>query len=101
MFERSRTGAVDIINGDDPLNHQNAPELAALLDECLVNGQPRAERGSVKPALPPAEPLQTRALFLQCLRGLWRIGGAQAAFSSSRTASGYSSKRRIHLLVRL
>ncbi len=41
MFELSRTGAVDVIRGSDPINLQNAKQLASLLDQCLVTGQPR------------------------------------------------------------
>ena len=41
MFERTRTGAVNILQGNDPVNLQNAKRLAELLDECLVTGQPR------------------------------------------------------------
>ena len=41
MFERSRTGAVNIISGNDPLNLENIKGLEKLLDDCLVTGQPR------------------------------------------------------------
>lgn len=41
MFERGRTGAVDIVRGDDPINAPALKQLSAVLDECLVHGQPR------------------------------------------------------------
>ena len=41
MFERSRIGAVSIIRGNEPLNVHSLDEMAALIDECLANGQPR------------------------------------------------------------
>ncbi len=41
MYERSRTGAVDIIRGADPLSGASIRQLSAVLDECLSAGQPR------------------------------------------------------------
>jgi len=41
MFESSRIGAVSIIRGDEPLNVHTLDQMAALIDECLVSGQPR------------------------------------------------------------
>lgn len=41
MFERTRTGAVHILRGNDPFTLQNTKEIAALLDECFAGGQPR------------------------------------------------------------
>lgn len=41
MFERTRTGAVYIVNGTDPINLQNANQLSTVLEECLSAGQPR------------------------------------------------------------
>lgn len=40
MFERSRTGAVDVIRGQDPINLQNVRNLGDHLDACLSVGQP-------------------------------------------------------------
>jgi len=41
MFERQRTGAVDVIRGGEPLNHQEVAALASLFDACVATGQPR------------------------------------------------------------
>lgn len=41
MFERSRTGAVNVLRGNLPLNVETAKDLDALFDECLGAGQPR------------------------------------------------------------
>ena len=41
MFERSRTGAVNVLCGNVPLNVQNTKDLDALFSECLAAGQPR------------------------------------------------------------
>lgn len=41
MFEHSRTGAIDIIRGSDPINLQNSKQLSSLLDDCIAVGQPR------------------------------------------------------------
>lgn len=40
MFERVTHGAVDVIQGDLPLNAENAEGLAGLLLESLQSGQP-------------------------------------------------------------
>ena len=40
MFERSRTGAVDVLRGQDPINLPNVRHLAEQLDSCLSSGQP-------------------------------------------------------------
>lgn len=40
MFERSRTGAVDILRGQDPINLQNVKQLGEQLEACLASGQP-------------------------------------------------------------
>lgn len=41
MFERATQGAVDVIQGDEPLNVDQVQEVGALLAECLHDGQPR------------------------------------------------------------
>jgi anti-sigma B factor antagonist len=41
MFERSRTGSIHVVRGDDPINSQFAEPLKRLLEECLGAGQPR------------------------------------------------------------
>ncbi|MBN2477599.1 MAG: STAS domain-containing protein [Pirellulales bacterium] len=40
MFERVTQGAVDVIQGDLPLNVDHVEELGELLHECLNHGQP-------------------------------------------------------------
>lgn len=40
MFERARTGAVSILRGNDPINHQQIKPLTDLFEQCLVAGQP-------------------------------------------------------------
>jgi len=40
MFERVTHGAVDVIQGDLPLNVENAEALADLLQQSLFSGQP-------------------------------------------------------------
>lgn len=40
MFERVTHGAVDVIQGDLPLNVENAEGLAGLLQLSLSSGQP-------------------------------------------------------------
>lgn len=42
MFERRRQGAVDVIQGDQPLTAEHLPDLGRLCDESLAAGQPRA-----------------------------------------------------------
>lgn len=42
MFERRRQGAVDLIQGDDPLTAEHLPVIGRLADESLATGQPRA-----------------------------------------------------------
>ena len=42
MFERRRQGAVDLIQGDDPLTAEHLPAIGRLCDESLAGGQPRA-----------------------------------------------------------
>ena len=41
MFEHARSGAVDILRGNDPINLPNVQQLAGLMDECLLERQPR------------------------------------------------------------
>lgn len=41
MFEKSRQGAVDLIQGADPINKETVAELKSLLESCLRSGQPR------------------------------------------------------------
>lgn len=41
MFERARQGAVDVVQGDDPLNVDHVQRVRRLLEECLSRGQPR------------------------------------------------------------
>jgi anti-sigma B factor antagonist len=41
MFERTRQGAVDVITGDEPLNHESADRVSRLIEECIGKGQPR------------------------------------------------------------
>jgi anti-sigma B factor antagonist len=41
MFEHARSGAVDIVRSSDPINLEHVQELAEVLDECLLRGQPR------------------------------------------------------------
>ncbi len=41
MFERGRTGAVDIVRGAAPIIAPALKQLSAILDECLTHGQPR------------------------------------------------------------
>ena len=41
MFEHARSGAVDIVRGDGPINLQQVQHLAKLLDDRLTVGQPR------------------------------------------------------------
>lgn len=40
MFERSKTGAVDVLRGQDPINLPNIKQLGEQLDACLAGGQP-------------------------------------------------------------
>lgn len=40
MFQQSRTGAVDVVRGQDPINLPNVKSLGELLDTCLSGGQP-------------------------------------------------------------
>ena len=40
MFEKTRQGAVDLIQGTAPLNRETAEELLPLLESCLDVGQP-------------------------------------------------------------
>lgn len=42
MFERRRQGAVDLIQGDDPLTTEHLDQIGRLCDESLAAGQPRA-----------------------------------------------------------
>lgn len=42
MFERRRQGAVDLIQGDEPLTAEHLPAIGRLCDESLAAGQPRA-----------------------------------------------------------
>lgn len=42
MFERRRQGAVDVIQGDEPLTAEQVTTVARLCDESLAGGQPRA-----------------------------------------------------------
>lgn len=41
MFERTRQGTVNIVCGSDPIAASTVDELGQLLDECVLNGQPR------------------------------------------------------------
>ena len=40
MFECVTQGAVDVIQGDAPLNAEQAEEVASLLERCLGSGRP-------------------------------------------------------------
>lgn len=40
MFERVTQGAVDVIKGDLPLNADHVEDLASLLQQSLLSGQP-------------------------------------------------------------
>ncbi len=40
MFERVTQGAVDVIQGDAPLNVERTDEVALLLEGCLAGGRP-------------------------------------------------------------
>jgi anti-anti-sigma factor len=42
MFARDKQGAVDVVSGDDPLTADYVPRVLRLLQECGVQGQPRA-----------------------------------------------------------
>ncbi|HET6881567.1 MAG TPA: STAS domain-containing protein [Pirellulales bacterium] len=42
MFERRRQGAVDLIQGDDPVTAEHLPAIGRLCEESLGGGQPRA-----------------------------------------------------------
>jgi anti-anti-sigma factor len=41
MFERTKQGAVEVVQGDDPLSADFVPRVLQLLQECCVHGQPR------------------------------------------------------------
>lgn len=41
MFERSKQGAVDIIQGSDPLNSDNVDVMRAVFERCCLSGQPK------------------------------------------------------------
>ena len=41
MFEAGKKGAVDVITGCEPIIEENLEALAALLEECVGDGQPR------------------------------------------------------------
>lgn len=41
MFERSRTGSVHVIRGDEPLTSPQLETVRRLFDECVQSGQPR------------------------------------------------------------
>lgn len=41
MFEHSRTGAVNVLRGNDPINLQHVKQLGELIDQFLTAGQPR------------------------------------------------------------
>lgn len=41
MFERGRTGAVDLVRGADPIHAPSLKQLSAVFDDCLAHGQPR------------------------------------------------------------
>ncbi len=40
MFERVTRGAVNVVQGDSPLNVDHVAEVASVLGECLQNGHP-------------------------------------------------------------
>ena len=42
MFRRVRQGAVHIISGNSPLNHENAEYLMNAVTQCFTEGSPRA-----------------------------------------------------------
>ncbi len=41
MFQLSRQGAVDVLEGRGPLNEGSAASVRELLDRCVGSGQPR------------------------------------------------------------
>jgi len=41
LFQRSKQGAVDLIQGADPLNVDHLDQLAGMLAHCSGHGQPR------------------------------------------------------------
>ncbi|NQT17622.1 MAG: STAS domain-containing protein [Planctomycetes bacterium] len=73
MFERVGHGAVDVIEGDLPLNVENVEGVASLLQESLLSGQPYVVVDLENVPLIDSAGLE---LLLQYQEELQRSGGA-------------------------
>ena len=73
MFERVTQGAVDVIQGDAPLNAERAEEVALLLKRCLASGRPYVVLDLDKVPLIDSVGLE---LLLDFQERLQQLGGA-------------------------
>ena len=73
MFKRSIQGAIDTIEGDDPLNVEHVEEVRRLFEECLRSGQPNVVISLENIPLIDSAGLE---LLLDCWEESQRMGGA-------------------------